>query len=68
MSLSLVVDERLCTSSGLCEAAAPDLFEIGDDGAMRVLADPVPEDREGPAGEAARGCPTRALRLVARGD
>ena len=58
------VDRDLCASTGGCEAAAPDVFEIGDDGALVVLR-LEPDERDLPDVRAAvQACPTRALRLV----
>jgi ferredoxin len=58
------VDRDLCASTGGCEAVAPDVFEIGDDGALVVLR-PEPGGRELPdVHHAVDVCPTRALRLV----
>ncbi|MCU1650751.1 MAG: ferredoxin, partial [Pseudonocardia sp.] len=53
-----------CTGLGMCEAEAPDLFEVQDDGSLKVLDEhPGPGDRE--AAEAAvMACPTEALSLV----
>jgi ferredoxin len=47
--------------SGVCEATAPDLFQVGDDGVSHVLHDVVPAELVEAAHEAARNCPTRAL-------
>jgi ferredoxin len=58
------VDRGLCASTGGCEAAAPDVFEIGDDGALVVLR-PEPGGHELPdVHRAVDLCPTRALRLA----
>lgn len=63
MSARIVVDESLCASTGLCESVAPELFEIGDDGALLVLVPDLPADRVELARAAARTCPTRALSI-----
>ena len=60
----IAVDRDLCASTGGCEAAAPDVFEIGDDGVLTVLrpepgAGDLPDVRN-----AVRTCPTRALTLL----
>ncbi|MCF6506037.1 ferredoxin [Blastococcus sp. MG754426] len=61
----LEADLERCVGSGACEALAPDLFEVGDEGTVTVLR-PRPEGAElRDAEEAVRQCPTRALRLVA---
>ena len=57
------VDDQMCVGTGLCEATAPDLFEIGDDGLSHVLKDEVPTELVAAAREAAQNCPTRALSL-----
>ena len=57
------VDRDRCASTGGCEAAAPDVFEVGDDGVLVVLR-PEPDDRDLPDVRAAvASCPTRALTL-----
>ena len=60
----IAVDRDLCASTGGCEAAAPDVFEIGDGGVLTVLwpepgAGDLPDVRN-----AVRTCPTRALTLL----
>jgi ferredoxin len=58
------VDRDRCASTGGCEALAPDVFEIGDDGVLVVLR-PEPGEEDLPAvRDAVDTCPTRALRLA----
>jgi ferredoxin len=58
------VDRGLCASTGGCEAMAPDVFEISDDGELVVLR-PEPGEADLPdVRNAVLACPTRALRLV----
>jgi len=61
------VDNDLCVGTGICEATAPELFEIGDDGISHVLKDEVPADQVAAAREAAENCPTRALSVTDAG-
>ena len=62
--MRIEVDRDLCASTGGCEAVPPDVFEIGDDGALVVLH-PVPDERDLPdVQRAVDVCPTRALSLV----
>ena len=62
--IRILVDRDLCASTGGCEALAPDVFEIGDDGAL-VVRRPEPDDGDLPDVRAAvAGCPTRALSLA----
>jgi ferredoxin len=57
------VDGEMCVGTGMCEASAPDLFEVTEDGTARALLDVVPPDRVDAARQAAADCPTRALQL-----
>ena len=62
--MRIVLDQAKCSSLGMCEEVAPDLFEVGDDGALQVL-DPAPgEDRRATCRAAVAACPTGALSLV----
>jgi ferredoxin len=47
----------------MCEAVAPDLFEVGSDGALRVLDATPGEHLRALVEEAVDACPTGALRL-----
>ena len=61
--MRIVLDENKCSSLGMCEAVAPDVFEVGDDGAL-VLLDPTPgDDRRALIEEAVAACPTGALSI-----
>lgn len=53
-----------CTGLGMCEATAPDIFEIQPDGSMKVLQPCPPDDRLDDVEAAVEGCPTEALSLV----
>jgi ferredoxin len=60
----IALDGERCVGSGACEALAPEIFEVGDDGVVAVLR-PKPGAGDLPDVEAAvRTCPTRALALV----
>lgn len=52
-----------CQGCGLCEATAPDVFEITAEGVARVLVDVVPAEFEQSVREAADDCPTEAIEL-----
>jgi len=58
------VDPEMCVGTGMCEATAPELFEVGDDGVSHVLRDDVPDHLVNEAREAAENCPTRALTVT----
>ena len=59
--MEIVLDEDLCTSLGVCESVAPDLFEVGDDGALVVHEAHPDESRRADVEAACAGCPTGAL-------
>jgi ferredoxin len=62
--MRIVVDRDKCTGLGMCEAEAPELFEVQDDGSLLVLLD-CPGSAARDAAEAAvMSCPTEALSLV----
>ena len=64
VAVKVVVDRVLCTGLGICEAKAPDVFEIDEDGTLVVLAEQVEPDQLKQVKAAADACPTRALSLV----
>jgi ferredoxin len=47
----------------MCEAVAPEFFEIGDDGALRVLNSAPAECHRAMIEEAVADCPTGALSI-----
>ncbi|MGH3666551.1 MAG: ferredoxin [Egibacteraceae bacterium] len=57
------IDLDRCVGSGECEPIAPEVFEVGDDGAAHVLPGAEDADLELLA-EAARECPTGAIRIA----
>jgi ferredoxin len=61
--MKLAVDLHRCEGHGLCAEAAPDLFEIDDEGDLVVLVDGdrVPDGQHDAAAGAARVCPVAAL-------
>jgi ferredoxin len=58
------VDYDLCESNALCEAVAPDVFELDDNDDLQV-DDPTVTDENRPRIEqAVASCPKAALRIV----
>ena len=53
-----------CTSNGLCEAAAPDYFEIQDNGDLEILREDVDPADLADVEQAVESCPTQALSLT----
>ena len=62
--MKILVDKDRCIGTGICESIAADVFEVQDDGTMRLLADDIADtDRERMEQAVAR-CPTDALKIV----
>jgi ferredoxin len=61
--MKIVVDFDLCQSHALCTEAAPELFEVRDDGFLYVLNENPPKELVGKAEKAALECPTGAISL-----
>ena len=61
--MRIVLDESKCSSLGMCESVAPDVFEVGDDGALQVLQPTPPADRRALVEAAVAACPTAALSI-----
>jgi ferredoxin len=58
------VDAERCVGSGSCEALAPDMFEVGDDGIVEIVQPLDGAAARALAADAVQVCPTRALSLV----
>ena len=59
----VAVDRERCVGSGACEALLPEVFEVGDDGVVRVLRPEVGPEDEAAVRDAVDRCPTGALTL-----
>lgn len=62
--MRVVVDHKKCTGLGMCEAEAPDLFEVQEDGSLLLLQERPGEDARAVAEAAVASCPTEAIRIV----
>ena len=61
--MRVVVDYDLCQSNALCMAAAPEVFEVRDDGFLYVLDENPSDELRSKVEAAARICPTQAITL-----
>ena len=61
--MKVVVDLSICDLHGLCVEAAPEVFEIGDDGELHVRNETPPEGLRAKVDAAVRGCPTSAISI-----
>jgi ferredoxin len=58
------VDLDKCTGHGICESIAEDVFEVHDDGIVRIDESERPESDRDRMQQAVTQCPAAALRLV----
>ncbi len=57
-------DRDVCVGSGTCELLAPDVFEVGEDGVVRVLRPQSGQTDEDAVRDAVAQCPTGALLIA----
>ncbi|MFB8279499.1 ferredoxin [Nocardia colli] len=61
--MKINADRTRCEGHGMCEALAPNLFRVGDDGIVAPIADPIEDDDRDLIQLAVDSCPVEALRL-----
>lgn len=61
--MKITVNKARCAAMGNCEAIAPELFEITDDGGMELRSDEVTPELEDRVRQAIEACPTMSLTL-----
>ena len=57
----LKVNKDLCIGCGACQAVAPEVFEIEDDGLASVIVEEISDEVKEDALDAKEGCPTNAI-------
>jgi ferredoxin len=62
--MKVVVGRGLCQGHGQCEHAAPEVFEVRDDGLAYVLREPDSTDLVERTRDAGLRCPVDAIALV----
>ncbi|WP_433575025.1 ferredoxin [Nocardia brasiliensis] len=60
--MKIVADRARCEGHGMCEALAPNLFRVGDDGIVEPLADAAAESDLDLVQLVVDSCPVEALR------
>ncbi|MDV6014049.1 ferredoxin [Haloechinothrix sp. LS1_15] len=61
--MRIEADRTKCEGLGMCEAMAPDHFEVGDDGTVVVLNEQPDEEHRTELTAAVDACPVLALAL-----
>ena len=61
--MRVVVDFDSCESNALCEAMAPEVFEVRDDDFLYILMEEPPEEMRPRIEEAVLACPKRAISI-----
>jgi ferredoxin len=61
--MRVIHDPDQCAILGMCEGIEPGVFEIGDDGAFRLLQPEPSEELRASVEAACASCPTGALRI-----
>lgn len=62
--MKIVLNAEKCDGLGMCEAEAPDLFEVDDTGLLCILMPSPGEEHRASAEAACDACPTQALSLA----
>ena len=62
--MKIKVDFDLCESNALCEALAPEVFELDDDDFLQLNTDEVTSENEQRVRQAVAACPRAAISLV----
>ena len=62
--MKIKVDFDLCESNAMCEALAPDVFELDDDDFLQLNTDEVTSENEQRVRQAVAACPRAAICLV----
>ena len=62
--MRIEADRGKCDGLGMCEAMAPDFFEVGDDGTVVVLDERPGEEHRTDVAAAVDSCPVLALTLT----
>ncbi|MFL6022219.1 MAG: ferredoxin [Marmoricola sp.] len=62
--MKIKVDFDLCESNALCEALAPQNFEIDDDDFLQIIEENVTDENRDAVQQAISACPKSAISLV----
>ena len=63
MALKVVVDMNVCQDNGQCVFAAPQVFQLDDDGRLVVMIEEPDESLRATVEDAADVCPVQAISI-----
>jgi ferredoxin len=58
------VDFDLCESNAMCEALAPDHFQVDDDDFLQIIDEKVTDEDQALVEQAVASCPKSAISIV----
>ena len=64
MTMKIAINREKCVGHARCNAVAPDLFPLNDDGFIDSDGFDVPEGQEDAARKGAKACPERIIRTI----
>jgi ferredoxin len=62
--MKITLDRSLCSGHARCNAAAPEIYELDDDGYCAIDTLDVPAALESAATRGAEACPERAIKIM----
>ncbi len=62
--MRVTVDRDRCVGNGVCEAMAPDLFVVDDNGEVQLQFTEIPPEQQQLVLDAVASCPAQALRTT----
>jgi ferredoxin len=62
--MKVKADYDLCEANAMCEALAPDVFEVDDDDNLQILQPEVTDENRTRVEQAVAACPKAALSIV----
>lgn len=64
MTMRIDVNLAACEGHGLCAQVAPNVYEVDDEGYVRMLVTGITSELEDAAAAGARVCPVAVLKVV----
>lgn len=59
------VDPNICEGHGQCNATAPEVYDLDEDGYCVIRTPEVPPELESQAQSGAQACPVQAIKVIA---